>query len=466
MLGAAAIRRIGPHSRPMAGQALVFIMTYVAYAAVTGARLPFSIAKTSLKPAHPSADLPGWEPFNGGKGKELMGVIDTVYMFGYAGAMPFAGYTADRTNSSKFLSLGLCLVGVLLVFTGFAHMWNVHAFSYFIVLSFLGGCAQSVAYPCVISTFNMWFSAKNIGFTLGCWSSCSSVGVILGKLLCGMVALKWQLVFIYPGVALVIVAIVVFFVLPHHPRHVDAVCVASTSAASGPLLDNDEERQSQGDADEARNAVPLATILRIPWLASYAISTFLSKFAYYTFVFWLPFYLNRRLDYDGEKSSRMSTFFDWGGFIGVVVGGIICDRLRLRAVVLFGFQASAVPLLLLYMALGRMELLTDLVNSVVLFALGVSVTTPYSLITSVMASDLGRDPSLQGCRDASGTVTAILDGTGSLGAVFQGVIVGWASDTLGWDAVIGILLVFSALSAAVLVRPSITELAHRSKRAP
>jgi len=46
---------------------------------------------------------------------------------------------------------------------------------------------------------------------------------------------------------------------------------------------------------------------------------------------------------------------------------------------------------------------------------GAMVNGPYCLITTAVSADLGTHPSLQGNKMALATVTAIIDGTGSMG---------------------------------------------------
>merc|ERR1719272_2481987 len=77
----------------------------------------------------------------------------------------------------------------------------------------------------------------------------------------------------------------------------------------------------------------------------------------------------------------------------------------------------------------------NMLNYVMLAGLGFTVTTPYSLITSVMSSDLGRHPVLKGNAKGAALVTALLDGVGSFGAVLQGLVIGWISDKVGWNGV-------------------------------
>lgn len=52
---------------------------------------------------------------------------------------------------------------------------------------------------------------------------------------------------------------------------------------------------------------------------------------------------------------------------------------------------------------------------VLLVICGALVNGPYCLITTSVAADLGTHPSLHGNAMALATVTAIIDGTGSLG---------------------------------------------------
>ena len=47
---------------------------------------------------------------------------------------------------------------------------------------------------------------------------------------------------------------------------------------------------------------------------------------------------------------------------------------------------------------------------------GFMVNGPYALITTAVSAELGVHPSLQGSSKALATVTAIIDGTGSIGA--------------------------------------------------
>lgn len=54
-------------------------------------------------------------------------------------------------------------------------------------------------------------------------------------------------------------------------------------------------------------------------------------------------------------------------------------------------------------------------NIFLLIMVGVLVNGPYALITTAVSADLGTHKSLQGNAKALATVSAVIDGTGSIG---------------------------------------------------
>jgi len=59
-----------------------------------------------------------------------------------------------------------------------------------------------------------------------------------------------------------------------------------------------------------------------------------------------------------------------------------------------------------------------------LLVVGALVNGPYALITTAVSADLGTHHSLQGNAKALSTVTAIIDGTGSMGE-FDFIFLSW-----------------------------------------
>lgn len=63
-------------------------------------------------------------------------------------------------------------------------------------------------------------------------------------------------------------------------------------------------------------------------------------------------------------------------------------------------------------------------NVGLLMLLGLLVNGPYALITTAVSAELGTHPSLHGSSAALATVTAIIDGTGSVGAAIGPFLAG------------------------------------------
>lgn len=57
------------------------------------------------------------------------------------------------------------------------------------------------------------------------------------------------------------------------------------------------------------------------------------------------------------------------------------------------------------------------INVVLLIIVGILVNGPYALITTAVSAELGTHSSLEGNSKALATVTAIIDGTGSIGTI-------------------------------------------------
>lgn len=72
----------------------------------------------------------------------------------------------------------------------------------------------------------------------------------------------------------------------------------------------------------------------------------------------------------------------------------------------------AIPMLFVYQTFGTISLTS---NILLLMIVGLLVNGPYALITTAVSTELGTHQSLRGSARALATVTAIIDGTGSIG---------------------------------------------------
>lgn len=105
-----------------------------------------------------------------------------------------------------------------------------------------------------------------------------------------------------------------------------------------------------------------------------------------------------------------------------------------------------IPQLFLYNYVGNINLG---VNIVLLLIAGILVNGPYALITTAVSAELGTHPNLGENSKALATVTAIIDGTGSIGAAVGPLLAGLVSRWAKWNNVFHMLM--SADLLALLV---------------
>lgn len=104
--------------------------------------------------------------------------------------------------------------------------------------------------------------------------------------------------------------------------------------------------------------------------------------------------------------------------------------------------------LLAYQTYGALSLT---LNVVLLFVAGMFVNGPYALITTTVSASLGQHSSLEGNAKALATVTAIIDGTGSIGAAIGPLVAGLLSGG-GWSNVFRMLVASNVMAVLLLSR--------------
>lgn len=119
----------------------------------------------------------------------------------------------------------------------------------------------------------------------------------------------------------------------------------------------------------------------------------------------------------------------------------------------------AAPLLMIYQLFGAASFT---LNIVLLFIVGIFVNGPYALITTSVSAELGTHSCLEGNAKALATVTAIIDGTGSIGAALGPFMAGVVS-SYGWQNVFDMLIISDILALILLLRLVSREVARHKR---
>ncbi|CAK9831560.1 Glucose-6-phosphate exchanger SLC37A2 [Anthophora retusa] len=507
-----AVSKCYPHHRinRMAWhQAGILALTYLAYTCYHMTRKPISVVKSVLSPncSTFSPPLPvlinssnrdtwcAWAPFDTADAPALLGMLDSTFLVAYAAAMFLSGFIAERVNLRYFLAFGMIASGIASYLFGIARPYNIHSLWYFILVQAIGGVFQTSGWPGVVTVVGNWFGRGKKGLIFGIWNSHTSLGNILGSLIAAQfVESDWGLSLMVPGVIMGFAGFIIFLFLAPNP--IDIGCVpplpsryrkfdATHSSDEGSGADDNEHLyndvedrltyrcayREQVDVDDLANlrsetspilprhrhvqehhrgnAIGFIGAMSIPGVVEYSLSLFFAKFVSYTLLYWLPLYIVASTTYSATLGADVSVLFDVGGIVGAIVAGVLSDYSGMSALTCAVMLGLAVPVLFLYDYIGSSGLAS---NIVLLLIAGAFVNGPYALITTVVSAELGTHPSLGDNSKALATVTAIIDGTGSIGAAIGPLLAGLVSRWAGWHNVFYMLMIANMLALLLLLR--------------
>ncbi|CAG2187413.1 SLC37A1_2 [Mytilus edulis] len=477
-------------SRNVAYRAWILILTFLVYTCYHMSKKPVSVVKNVLyrncsvpikdgyeleiAPDNTSTTFCDWAPFDQPNHKELLGSLDLAFLFSYAFGMFFSGHIAERLNLRYFLSGGMMLVGIFTAAFGMGYFFNIHSIYFYVGIQVVSGLVQSSGWPSVVACVGNWYGKGKRGLIMGIWNSHTSVGNILGSLIAGaFVTTSWGWSFAVPGLITFGIGVMVFlFLVPdpedvgcdmpdQHGTHVVAEHGTNKTLNIDPVEPSSEDgddlyhEQSYSSIDASTQAlikhkqekpITIWGAFFIPGVAEFSLCLFCAKLVSYTFLFWLPNYIEHTAHYDAEKSADVSTLFDVGGIVGGIAAGLISDNFGGRATTCAVMLILAAPVMYIYNLYGSLSLAHSIGLS---FACGTLVNGPYALITTAVSADLGTHKVLEGNTKALATVTAVIDGTGSIGAAIGPLLAGLIPV---WNDVFIMLIISDILALLCLVR--------------
>ncbi|KAI4344226.1 hypothetical protein L6164_011476 [Bauhinia variegata] len=472
-----------PHKTLLFHQILVLVITFLAYASFHASRKPPSIVKSVLGPTiqsnstNTSSSDVGWPPFNGTRGTHRLGELDLAFLSSYSIGMYFAGHIGDRIDLRLFLVFGMMSSGIFTILFGLGYWLDVHVLGFFMGVQIVCGLFQSIGWPCVVAVVGNWFGKSKRGLIMGIWASHASVGNIIGSVVAsGVLEFGWGWSFVVPGLLIIIVGILVFLLLVVNPEDIgffhpvreiemglETDVMQNHEVQSLQKMESEEAKLLESDSSDSdsSSAIGFLEAWKLPGVASFSFCLFFSKLVAYTFLYWLPFYIRHTAVAGVHISHRsagiLSTIFDIGGVLGGILAGLISDIIEARAFTSIIFLTLSIPALVLYRVYGSVSMF---INIALMFLAGLLVNGPYSLITTAVAADLATQNSNGGNSRALATVSAIIDGTGSVGAALGPLLAGYVSSR-GWNSVFFMLIMSIFCAALFLIRVARTEIREK-----
>ena len=277
----------------------VFLSLLFGYSFFYVTRLSFSVAKKSMIDANIL-------------NAEQMGKIGFAFFITYAFGKLTNGFLADRSNIRRFMSTGLLVSSLLVIWFGFTK-W----FLLFVILWGFNGWFQSMGSAPSGASISQWFSNKERGTRYGLWSMAHSIGegVTFAVTAVIIAAVGWQWGFWSAGLISMVVALVMFKTLADRPRTYGLPLVA------------DYKNDHPGDADLEQDSVNQAQfgVIKNPYVWILGISCTAMYVARYGVNSWGVLYLQEAKCYSLITAGFILFLAKIMETIGAVSSGFVSD---------------------------------------------------------------------------------------------------------------------------------------------
>ncbi|VEG71741.1 glycerol-3-phosphate transporter [[Pasteurella] aerogenes] len=196
----------------------VFMGIFFGYAAYYFVRANFDLAQKGLIEA-------------GLYNKAELGIIGTGAGLAYGLSKFVMASISDRSNPKVFLPFGLLLSGLCMTMMGLMP-WATSGIAVMFVMIFLNGWFQGMGWPPCGRTMVHWWSKSERGTIVSIWNCAHNIGGMMPGLMVllasalyfsthGVEATAkdvWQQALYYPGIAAMLCAIPVYFVMKDTPQ--------------------------------------------------------------------------------------------------------------------------------------------------------------------------------------------------------------------------------------------------------
>mmetsp|Transcript_19422 Transcript_19422/g.18665 ORF Transcript_19422/g.18665 Transcript_19422/m.18665 type:complete len:477 (-) Transcript_19422:89-1519(-) len=393
--------------------------------------------------------------------------MDSVFMGTYAMGNIVSGKLGDTLNPTTVLAIGLFGSGACLFLINVAVWINLFPLtlalgsmtlgvgSFFILaVYFMFGFFQSTGGPVGTAVMGNWFCDKESvarrGLIFGLWTCHQYCGDVMAQFSAAIVLsskLPYWWALLIPAFANIGWGFVTMRLIAD-PANVGIITEEvrlrmeknAAKAAAGHIV-----------VDEGPTPISYGAAFRIPMVAQYAVAFGFFKLTNYTLFFWLPDFLGD--NFDPVQANLIASLYSFGMMPGGIIVGYISDLFGGRRACVIGVFMACLMVFLSIFSVYQ-ESLSTAALLVMLFIMGILVGGPNNIITSAVAADLAEHPSVRGSNKSLGTVTGLINGTGSITAAIGLNFIGPLASNYGQWAV-WLYLVGCTFCGTALMAPKI-----------
>ena len=369
------------------------------------------------------AIIPMQEQF--GWSESQVGIILGSFYFGYMITMILGGYLADKYGGKKVLGYALLIWSLFTIVTPF---FAYQGLWWLILIRILMGLGEGVTFPSWHAIYARWIPFQERTRSIGFTNSGIAAGTLFGFAVAALIIANysWEWVFYSFG-------LLGFFWYFFWNRIV-------TSFPEDNKLLSDEELhyiKTEAPSKESAPTIPLLTLIRNAPFMAIAVATFCNNWSLYTFLSYLPKYVNAPVAQGGMGIDLGSNVFIYSILIpslvaifSLILGGFLADGLIKRGYGLLnvrrsvnsiGFFGSA---LLLYL----ISLEDSLINVVILLSL-------INVCSGICAGGFGVNHADLGPK-YTGSLVGIAGSIGMLAAIISPIAAGYILEiTNSWSSI-------------------------------
>ena len=425
----------------------VFIGAFLGYAGFYLVRKNFSMA------------MPFLIGFGFEKGE--LSVVLAMNAAAYAVSRLLMGGVSDRSDSRKFLPLGLLCAAIAMAFMIvpiqlFGAERKGLSITLMCVLNFAVGWFNGMGYPACTRIVTHWFSIRERGTMMAIWNCSHNIGGALigpmavygalwfGNWFYGADETHYYLIgtFAFPAAVASLVAVIVYCLVRDTPQSQGLCSIEKFKNDYPPTYDASHEKAL------AWKEIMFTYILKNKLLWCIALADAFVFMVRYGCLDWAPAYLSEVHHYDIRKAGWAYFAYEFAAIPGTLLCGWLADRFfaRKRSALSIGYMVACAVAVVVYWQASSIALINFSLVMIGFFVYGPIMLLPVQSMDLVPKNASGA---------AVGQIgfTTYLFGT----AILANVVLGYIVQFFGWNASFWAVLLACFVTIGLLIPSVIKE---------
>ena len=369
------------------------------------------------------AIIPMQEQF--GWSESQVGIILGSFYFGYMITMTVGGYLADKYGGKRVLGYALLIWSLFTIITplfAYQGLW------WLILVRILMGLGEGVTFPSWHSIYARWIPFKERARAVGFTNSGIAAGTLFGFAVAALIIANYSWEWVFYSFGLIGVFWYFFWnkIVTSYPEDNKYISRKELIII-----------KSEAPSKETAPKIPLLRLIRNTPFMAIAIATFCNNWSLYTFLSYLPKYINAPVVQGGMGIELGSNIFIYSilvpslvSMISLILGGYLADNLIKsgygilnvrKSVNSVGFFGSAIFLYLI-------SLEDSLINVIILLCL-------INICSGICAGGFGVNHADLGPK-YTGSLVGISGSIGMIAAIISPIVAGYVLEiTESWNSI-------------------------------